>query len=108
MNAVIVESFAKPPRYGIGLPIRWRRRVRVLLTVEAAGLHPIVKSLANGSHYGSTGELAVCSRAWMAWAGWRMGRGCTSACRGPLFGTFAERAVTKPRCRCGCRTGWTR
>ena len=25
------------------------------MTVTAAGLHPIVKALANGSHYGSTG-----------------------------------------------------
>lgn len=27
------------------------------MTVTAAGLHPIVKALANGTHYGSTGEL---------------------------------------------------
>jgi NADPH2:quinone reductase len=29
----------------------------VPVTVTAAGLHPIVKALANGTHYGSTGEL---------------------------------------------------
>lgn len=27
------------------------------MTVTAAGFHPIVKALANGNHYDSTGEL---------------------------------------------------
>ena len=29
----------------------------VIVRVSAAGLHPIVKALANGTHYGSTGVL---------------------------------------------------
>ena len=56
MKAAIVESFAKPPSYGsFDDPVA--EAGDVLLTVEAAGLHPIVKSLANGTHYGSTGKL---------------------------------------------------
>src|ERR1700742_1119187 len=56
MKAAIVESFAKPPRYGsFDDPVA--EAGEVLVQVEAAGLHQIVKGLANGTHYGSTGEL---------------------------------------------------
>src|ERR1700679_3081765 len=56
MNAAIVESFAKGPRYGsFADPVA--EAGEVLVQVEAAGLHPIVKALANGTHYGSTGKL---------------------------------------------------
>jgi NADPH2:quinone reductase len=56
MNAAVVEDFNKPPRYTTfpdPVPVEGEKRV----TVTAAGLHQIVKALANGSHYGSTGEL---------------------------------------------------
>src|SRR6202453_2464784 len=56
MNAAVVSNFKVPPRYTTfadPVPAEGERRV----TVSAAGLHPIVKSLANGTHYGSTGEL---------------------------------------------------
>ncbi len=39
------------------LPIRSAQPGEHLVKVVAAGLHPIVKSLANGSHYGSTGQF---------------------------------------------------
>lgn len=56
MNAALVESFDKPPRYGVFTePIAGDGEE--LVTVTAAGLHPIVKSLASGKHYGSTGKL---------------------------------------------------
>ena len=56
MNAAIVESFAKAPRYGsFADPVA--EAGEVLVQVEAAGLHPIVKALSNGTHYGSTGAL---------------------------------------------------
>ena len=56
MNAAIVRAFDAPPRYttfvepeaGAG---------EVIVRVSAAGLHPIVRALANGTHYGSTGVL---------------------------------------------------
>jgi len=56
VNAAVVHSFKEPPRYtsfADPAPAEGEK----LVTVAAAGLHPIVKSLANGTHYGSTGEL---------------------------------------------------
>ncbi|HXS11284.1 MAG TPA: zinc-binding alcohol dehydrogenase family protein [Acidobacteriaceae bacterium] len=56
MNAALVESFQSPPRYASfddPAPQPGESAIRVL----AAGLHPIVKSLARGAHYGSTGQL---------------------------------------------------
>jgi NADPH2:quinone reductase len=56
MNAAVVHSFDAPPRYTtFAEPVvaEGERLVRV----TAAGLHPIVKALAKGMHYGSSGEL---------------------------------------------------
>jgi NADPH:quinone reductase-like Zn-dependent oxidoreductase len=56
MQAAVVTSFDAPPRYtSFDAPVAGEGEL--LVTVHAAGLHPIVKALANGSHYGSTGEL---------------------------------------------------
>jgi NADPH2:quinone reductase len=56
MNAAVVRAFDAPPSYStFADPVA--SDGDVLVTVTAAGLHPIVKSLANGTHYGSTGEL---------------------------------------------------
>lgn len=55
MNAAIVHSFDAPPRYAtVDDPVSTGRQQ--LVTVTAAGLHRIVKALANGSHYGSTSK----------------------------------------------------
>jgi NADPH:quinone reductase-like Zn-dependent oxidoreductase len=56
MNAAVINELGQPPRYqefadptvGDG---------EVLIRVRAAGLHPIVKALASGSHYLATGEV---------------------------------------------------
>jgi NADPH:quinone reductase-like Zn-dependent oxidoreductase len=56
MNAAVVRAFDAPPSYNpFADPVA--AEGEVLVTVTAAALHPIVRSLANGSHYGSTGEL---------------------------------------------------
>ena len=56
MRAAVVQAFDAPPSYStFADPIP--EAGELLVTVRAAGLHQIVKSLANGSHYGSTGEL---------------------------------------------------
>lgn len=56
MNAAVVHSFDAPPRYtSFADPVAQEGEVPV--TITAAALHPIVKALANGTHYGSTGEL---------------------------------------------------
>jgi NADPH:quinone reductase-like Zn-dependent oxidoreductase len=94
MNAAIVESFAKAPRYG-SFADAVAEAGEVLIEMEAAGLHPIVKSLANGTHYGSTGALpfipGVDGVGRLA-DGTRVYFGASR----PPFGTFAERSVTKP------------
>ena len=56
MNAAVVRAFDAPPRYtSFDEPIAGDGEM--LINVTAAGLHPIVKALANGTHYGSTGVL---------------------------------------------------
>src|SRR3984957_6081748 len=56
MNAAVVTSFAAPPRYSpFAEPVA--AEGERLVAVRAAGLHPIVKGLAKGTHYGSSGEL---------------------------------------------------
>ena len=56
MYAAVVHAFDAPPRY-----TTFADPVAVdgekLVTVSAAGLHTIVKALAKGIHYGSSGEL---------------------------------------------------
>lgn len=56
MNAAVVESFDKPPRFA-AFPEPIAGDGETVINVSAAGLHPIVKLLASGKHYGSTGEL---------------------------------------------------
>ena len=56
MNAAVVTSFDAAPRYTtFAEPVA--AEGEQLVNVSAAGLHPIVKSLAKGTHYGSSGEL---------------------------------------------------
>jgi NADPH2:quinone reductase len=60
MHAAVVSAFDAPPSYAT-FPDPIAEAGELPVTVTAAGLHPIVKSLANGSHYGSTGELPFVS-----------------------------------------------
>jgi NADPH:quinone reductase-like Zn-dependent oxidoreductase len=56
MRAAVVRAFNAPPSYSTFTdPVPGEGDQ--LVTITAAGLHPIVKSLANGTHYGSEGEL---------------------------------------------------
>lgn len=97
MKAAVVSSFSRPPRYEeFSDPAP--SDGEVLVHVAAAGLHPIVKALANGSHYGSTGELpfvAGVDGAGRLEDGTRVFFG---GVRDP-FGTMAERAVV-PQAMC--------
>jgi len=56
MYAAVVHAFNAPPRYS-AFPDAVAAAGELEVKVTAAGLHPIVKALANGTHYGSTGEL---------------------------------------------------
>jgi NADPH:quinone reductase-like Zn-dependent oxidoreductase len=91
MNAAVVYSFDAPPRYTtFEDPVATEREK--LVTVTAAGLHPIVKALAKGTHYGSSGELpfiAGIDGVGKLEDGTRVYFGIA---RSP-FGTFAERAL---------------
>jgi NADPH2:quinone reductase len=93
MNAAVVESYEKPPRYATFTdPVPGEGEV--LINVTAAGLHPIVKSLAKGAHYGSTGQLPFVpgvDGVGRAPDGTRVLFGAVR----PPFGTFAERSITR-------------
>ena len=92
MYAAVVNAFDAPPRYETFTdPVA--AEGEVIVRVMAAGLHPIVKSLANGTHYGSTPEFPFIPG--VDGVG-RLEDGTAvyfGLSRKP-FGTFAERAVT--------------
>ncbi len=59
MNAAVVRSFDHPPRYEeLADPVA-HDEDEVVVEVLAAGLHPRVRSGADGSHYTSEGELPL-------------------------------------------------
>jgi NADPH:quinone reductase-like Zn-dependent oxidoreductase len=94
MNAAVVESFDQPPRY-TNFADPTPAADEVLVTVTAAGLHPIVKALAKGAHYGSTGQLPLIpgvDGVGRTPDGTRVLFGSSR----PPYGTFAERSVTRP------------
>ena len=91
MNAAVVHAFDATPRYTtFADPIAGDGEK--LVTVSAAGLHPIVKALAKGTHYGSSGEfpfIAGIDGVGKLEDGTRVFFGIA---RSP-FGTFAERSL---------------
>jgi NADPH:quinone reductase-like Zn-dependent oxidoreductase len=92
MNAAVVRSYDAPPSYTtFDEPVAGEGEV--LVTVTAAGLHPIVKALANGTHYGSTGILPFVpgvDGVGRLQDGTRVFFGAGR----PPFGSFAEKTVT--------------
>jgi NADPH2:quinone reductase len=95
MNAAVVRSFDAPPTYTtFADPIPQAGELPV--TITAAGLHPIVKALANGTHYGSTGELPFIPG--VDGVG-RLDDGSRVFFGGarPPYGTFAERGLAADR-----------
>lgn len=58
MNAAVVNVLGQPPKY-LPFPEPDPGPGEVLIHVRAAGLHPIVKSLASGSHYAAGGQLPM-------------------------------------------------
>jgi NADPH:quinone reductase-like Zn-dependent oxidoreductase len=57
MHAAVVTSFGSPPQYREHPEPTARGKDEAVVEVLAAGLHPRVRSQADGSHYTSTGEL---------------------------------------------------
>jgi NADPH:quinone reductase-like Zn-dependent oxidoreductase len=93
MNAAVVEAFDRPPRYTtFADPVPAENEL--LIKVTAAALHPIVRALANGTHYGSTGKLPFVpgvDGVGRLPDGSRVYFGRTQ----DLYGTFAERCITQ-------------
>jgi len=91
MNAAVVHAYTEPPSYAtFETPVA--QAGEQLVTVTAAGLHPIVKALANGSHYGATGVLPFVpgvDGVGRTADGTRVFFGAAR----PPFGTFAEQAL---------------
>ncbi len=58
MNAAVVNVLGQPPKYQ-SFPEPDPGPGEVLIHVRAAGLHPIVKGLASGTHYASGGQLPM-------------------------------------------------
>lgn len=59
MHAAVVTAFDAPPSYqSFPVPVPTSPD-EVLVDVVAAGLHPRVRSQANGSHYTSSGALPL-------------------------------------------------
>jgi NADPH:quinone reductase-like Zn-dependent oxidoreductase len=59
MHAAVVSSFDHPPRYETVPTPEPGREDEILVSVLASGLHPRVRSAANGTHYTSTDELPL-------------------------------------------------
>jgi NADPH:quinone reductase-like Zn-dependent oxidoreductase len=91
MRAAVVRAFDAPPSYSTFADPTPQAGER-LVTVTAAGLHQIVKSLANGSHYGSSGELPFIPGVDGVGKLENGARIYFGAAR-DLYGTFAERTL---------------
>ena len=97
MRAAVVRAFGGLPRIE-EFPEPIASEGEMLVEVLAAGLHPVVKALADGSHYGSTGELPLVpgvDGVGILEDGTRVYFGGVR----PPYGTMAERAVV-PRAMC--------
>jgi NADPH:quinone reductase-like Zn-dependent oxidoreductase len=92
MNAAVVHAFDAPPRYASFTdPVAGKDEV--VVRVAAAGLHHVVKALADGTHYGSGGQppfIPGVDGVGRLEDGTRVYFGVS---RSP-FGSFAEQTVT--------------
>jgi NADPH2:quinone reductase len=92
MNAAVVHSFNSPPRYE-AFPDPVLGDGELIVHVVAAGLHPIVRALARGTHYSSTGQLLFIpgvDGAGQLEDGTRVYFGASR----PPYGSFAEKSIT--------------
>ncbi len=95
MNAVVVTSFAEPPRYQ-QFEVPAPAEGELLVDVLAAGLHPRVRSGAAGAHYTSSGTLPMIPG--IDGVGRRPdGTVVYFASDNDVVGTMADKAVLDPR-----------
>jgi NADPH2:quinone reductase len=91
MNAAVVTSFSAPPRYSTFADPQ-PSESELIVNITAAGLHQVVRALANGTHYGSTGQLPFIpgvDGTGRLEDGTRIYFGIAR----PPYGTFAEKAL---------------
>ncbi|HSY36636.1 MAG TPA: zinc-binding alcohol dehydrogenase family protein [Acidobacteriaceae bacterium] len=100
MKAAVVQSFTAPPLYTtFDDPVPNPSAGEVLVNVTAAALHRIVKSLANGTHYGTTGILPFVpgvdgvGRLQASFGQLPAGTRVLFGSARPPFGTFAEQSL---------------
>ena len=105
MQAAVINVLGQPPSYK-QFPDPVAGEGEALIQVRAAGLHPIVKALASGSHYIGSSELPMVpgvdgvglledgSRTYFGFA------------RKP-WGTMSERTGPRGPCAFRCPTGST-
>lgn len=94
MNAAVVRSYDAPPSYASFDDPVLQPGERIV-RVSAAALHPIVKALANGSHYGATGQFPFIpgvDGVGKLDDGTRVFFGAAR----PPFGTMAEHTIASP------------
>ncbi|NEB79481.1 zinc-binding alcohol dehydrogenase family protein, partial [Streptomyces sp. SID14478] len=98
MRAAVVRSFDAPPRYDTFETPVPRGEYEMLVDVLAAGLHPRVRSGADGSHYSSGGALPMVPGV-DAVGRTADGELCYFVATDDAAGTMAEQAVVDRR-RC--------
>jgi NADPH2:quinone reductase len=92
MKAAVIYEAGQSPRYA-DFPDPVPAENEMLVRVKAAGLHPIVKGLASGAHYASSGALpAICGIDGVGVL--EDGRRIYFGALRPPYGTMAELAVT--------------
>ena len=94
MNAAVVNVLGQNPQYqSFADPVA--EEGELLIKVRAAGLHPIVKARASGTHYSSDGIVPMVpgvDGVGTLEDGRRVYFGATR----PPFGTMAERTISRP------------
>ena len=95
MKAAVVTEFGVPPRYLEHPEPVAHGRGEAVVDVLAAGLHPRVRSQADGSHYTSTGELPLVPGI-DAVVRDRKGRLRYAVLDDTVLGTMADRTVIEP------------
>jgi NADPH:quinone reductase-like Zn-dependent oxidoreductase len=93
MKAAVVNILGQAPKYE-DFPEPVAAEGEVVVQMRAAGLHPVVKAIASGKHYSSTGQVplvpgvdgvAILDDGSLAY--------CVAACR--TLGTMAEKTVVR-------------
>lgn len=94
MHAAVIHQFGQPPRYE-SFPEPEPDPGHILVRMKAAGLHHLVRSLASGSHYGSSEMLPLIpgvDGVGELEDGTRVYAGMPS----PPYGTMAEMTAVNP------------